>query len=278
VEEKNKINTIINNNDKILEENTTIEKVEVAINNGETCSTKDTENINNTTNNNANNTNSSLINYNSIVDIDDEIDKKISDLIKSYVKVDREKTLHDLRVLCRRKLSILEKYGYVDVGLKGILKNSSKLRDTDVLMKICKSKKIKKYLKEKHKKLRKKFIKYLKTEFKRKIVPITKKDKQEFIDCKRVLSTSFTDKDDKTLHKIRILIKKCRYTNPQLEKELKKIQDYLGLAHDYYNCERLRLKFNLDTKKTISKKKKYIKLAEKERKKLLKKIHNEGIL
>ena len=180
-------------------------------------------------------------------------------LIKKYIKKDDPEVLHDLRVWARRELSILEKEGKTDLGLKMLLKKSSKLRDTDVLLEICKDKKIKKYLKKKHKKLRKKFLKFLK-KFKRQIVPL--EDKRNF-NCDEIFNTTFLDKDDKTLHKLRIIVKKCRYTNPELEERLKKIQDYLGKAHDYYNCERLLIKFGKNPKKAVKKKLKYIKKAEK---------------
>jgi CHAD domain-containing protein len=187
-------------------------------------------------------------------------------LIKKYIKKDDPKVLHDLRVKARRKLSILEKESKTDLGLKKLLKKSSKLRDTDVLLEICKSKKVKKYLKKKHKKLREKFIEFLKN-FESKVVPLDNKRKD--FDCKSLFYTSFIGKDDETLHKIRILVKKCRYTNPQLENKLKKIQDFLGKAHDYYNCEKLLLKFKKNPKKAIKKKLKYIRKAEKIRLTLL---------
>ena len=190
-------------------------------------------------------------------------------LLKKYIKKDSPKVLHDLRVFARRELAKLEINGKTDLGLRALLKKSSKLRDTDVLVKICKDRNIKKYLKKKHKKLRKKFIKFLKN-FKREIVDY----KISSINCKDVLNQSFIDKDDKTLHKIRIAIKKCRYTNPKYEDKLKILQDLLGKAHDYYNCEKLMRKFNLNPKKIIKKKKKLIKKAEKKRLKLLEKISN----
>ena len=159
----------------------------------------------------------------------------------------------------------------MDVGLKKLLKKSSKLRDSDVLLYICKNKKIKKYLKKKHKKLREKFIKFLKG-YKSKIVSLNKTKEEISIDrCRKILSESFLNKNDKELHKIRIEVKKCRYTS-QNEKILKKIQDYLGLAHDYYNCEKLLNKFGLNTKKAIKKKQKFIKKAEKSRIKFLNQI------
>jgi CHAD domain-containing protein len=74
------------------------------------------------------------------------------------------------------------------------------------------------------------------------------------------------NKSDEEIHKIRIVIKKCRYAYGM---DLKKIQDYLGKAHDYYNCEKLMLKFGKNPKKAIKKKMKYIKKAEKARKKYI---------
>ena len=188
-------------------------------------------------------------------------------LIKKYIKKDDKKLLHKLRIKTRKKLSKLALEGKSDIGLNELLKKSSKLRDTDVALKICKNKKIKKYLKKRHKKLRIEFIKFLK-HFKSKIIDNILEN-ISIENCKKLLSQTFLDKDDKTLHKIRIEVKKCRYTNENYEKELKKIQDYLGKAHDYYKCEKLIKKFNLNTKKVIKKKQKYIKKAEKARKEFL---------
>lgn len=189
-------------------------------------------------------------------------------LIKKYIKKDKSEILHKLRVKARKELSKLEKEGKTDIGLEDLLKNSSKLRDTDVLIKICKNEKIKKFLKKRHKKLREKFLKFLKS-FKSEIVEIESKNKVDIQNCLKILSESFLNKDDKTLHKIRIEVKKCRYTYPEYEDILKLIQDNLGKAHDYYNCEKLRKKFNKNTKKVIKKKDKFIKKAEKVRKVLI---------
>ena len=186
-------------------------------------------------------------------------------LINKYIKKDDPNILHDLRVKARRRLSNLAIKGKYDKGLQSILKNSSKLRDSDVLLEICKNKKVKKYLKKKHKKLRDKFIKFLKS-FKNEIVEnLEKKEEISLNKCKEILSESFLDKDDKSLHKIRIEVKKCRYTNPKYEKFLKKIQDNLGKVHDYYNCEKLLDKFKLNTDKEVKKKQKFIQKAEKAR-------------
>jgi CHAD domain-containing protein len=190
-------------------------------------------------------------------------------LIKKYIKKDKAKILHKLRVSARKELSRLEKEGKIDLGLQNLLKNSSKLRDTDVLLKICKSKKIKKFMKKKHKKLRKKFLEFLKNDFEREIVNVKPKNKITIENCLKILNDTFLNKDDKTLHRIRIEVKKCRYTYPEYEDILKLIQDNLGKAHDYYNCEKLRKKFNKNTKKVIKKKDNYIKRAEEVRKVLV---------
>ena len=201
----------------------------------------------------------------------------MEELIKKYIKKDDAEILHKLRVAARKKLSNLALEGRIDLGLKALLKNSSKLRDSDVMIKICKKKKIKKYLKKKHKKLREKFILFLQN-FKSEIVKNKEKKEEISIErCKAILKDSFLDKDDKTLHKIRIEVKKCRYTNPQYEKYLKKIQDFLGLAHDYYNCEKLSKKFGFKYKKISLKKLKYIKKAEKSRVKFLNQIYSDNI-
>jgi len=185
----------------------------------------------------------------------------MEELIKKYIKKDDKKVLHKLRIAARKELAKLQAKAQEDLGLKALLKNSSKLRDSDVLIKICKKRKIKKFLKKRHKKLREKFISFLK-QFKREIVK-----KGEIDINKDILRETFLDKDDKTLHKIRIEVKKLRYLNEN--KLLKKIQDYLGLAHDYYKCEKLMRKFNFNPQKIIKKKKKFIKKAEKERLKFI---------
>ncbi|GAX88235.1 conserved hypothetical protein [Lebetimonas natsushimae] len=189
-------------------------------------------------------------------------------LIEKYKKKEKPEILHKLRVNARKELSKLQKEGKTDIGLENLLKNSSKLRDSDVLMNICESKKIKKFLKKRHKKLRKKFLKFL-DGFKSEIINIEPEKKVDIQNCLKILSDSFLDKDDKTLHKIRIEVKKCRYTHPEYEDVLKLIQDNLGKAHDYYNCEKLRKKFNKNSDKVIKKKKKFIKKAEKVRKILI---------
>jgi len=197
--------------------------------------------------------------------------EELKKLIEKYGKKDSPKILHNLRVAARKELSRLEKEGKSDLGLKAILKNSSKLRDTDVLIDICKSRKIRKFLKNKHEKLRKKFLKFL-DNFKSEIVDIEAEKKVSLENCIKLLSESFLDKADKTLHKIRIEVKRCRYTYPEYEDILKLIQDNLGKAHDYYNCEKLRKKFNKDIEKVVKKKKKYIKKSEKIRKVLISNI------
>jgi len=193
--------------------------------------------------------------------------------IKNYIKNLGAKNLHNLRIECRKKLSYLSIEGLSDTGCEEILKSSSKLRDTDVMLKICKNKKIRKLLKKKRKKLNRKFIKVLKNI---KFNTITK-EKTDFKNVKKsfeILKDSFLNKTDKELHKIRLIIKGFRYTNPEYEKEFKKIQDALGKAHDYYKCEKLLKKHSLDFLKAYVKKIKYIKKAEKARKKVLKIIGN----
>ena len=140
-------------------------------------------------------------------------------LIKKYIKKDDPQTLHKLRIKARATLVKLAKEGKTDKGLKRLLRKSSKLRDNDVLIRICKKRKIIKYIKKRHKKL----------------------------------------------HKIRIEVKKCRYTNLEYEKILKKIQNFLGKAHDFYNCEKLMKKFGFNYLKIKKKKEKFIKKAEKKR-------------
>ncbi len=182
-------------------------------------------------------------------------------LIKKYIKKDEPEILHDIRVSARKRLANLQKEGKTDKSLKKLLKNSSKLRDTDVLFKICKSKKIKKHLKKRKEKLRKEFIKFLK-HLKPEIIPYEKEKITESV-CKELLKKPFLGKNDEQLHNIRVKIKKCRYAYGM---NLKKIQDYLGKAHDFYNCEKLLVKFHKNTSKASKKKLKYIKRAEKERK------------
>ena len=184
----------------------------------------------------------------------------MEELISKYIKKDDPDVLHDLRVEARRKLAKLEKEGLVDKGLKKLLKKSSKLRDIDVMLDICKKKKIRKYLKKKKEKLRKKFLEFLKN-LKHETVKLDKKKINKEV-CERVLRESFLAKNDEELHKIRVIIKKCRYA---YDMPLKKIQDYLRKAHDYYNCEKLMEKFGKNSQKIIKKKIKYIKKAEKER-------------
>jgi CHAD domain-containing protein len=190
-------------------------------------------------------------------------------LMKKYFKKQDEETLHNLRIECRKKLSFLQKEGLSDVGCEKILKNSSKLRDTDVMLKICKKKKIKKFLKKRRKKLNEKFLKILKN-IKLKQMPAAEKTTNDLLsECKELLTNSFLNMSDKELHILRLKIKACRYTNPKYEKEFKKIQDFLGKAHDYYKCEKLLKKFKFSTIKAYLKKQKNIKKAEKARKKIL---------
>ncbi|AZV46711.1 hypothetical protein C3L23_05320 [Nautilia sp. PV-1] len=189
-------------------------------------------------------------------------------IIKKYIKKQNEKNLHNLRIECRKKLSFLLKDGLSDEGCEKILKKSSKLRDTDVMLKICKSKKIFKILKKRRKKLNKKFLKVLKT-VKFNEIKAEKPVKTDLDTCKEILKKSFLIKNDKQLHKLRLKIKACRYTNKKYEKEFKKIQDMLGKAHDYYKCEKICKKMNKNFLYAYIKKRKFIIKAEKARKEIL---------
>lgn len=190
-------------------------------------------------------------------------------LIKKYIKKDDVDILHNLRIYARKKLSKLSLEEKSDLGLVELLRNSSKLRDTDVGLKICKNKKAKKHLKKKHKKLRKQFIEFLKN-FKSEIITkVLNENISDIKSCKNLLRETFINKTDKELHKIRLEVKKCRYTNAKYEKYLKKIQDNLGKSHDYYKCEKLMTQFGLDVEKIIKKKLKFVKKAEKAREEFL---------
>ncbi|NPA87505.1 MAG: CHAD domain-containing protein [Epsilonproteobacteria bacterium] len=193
------------------------------------------------------------------------------ELIKKYIKKQDAKTLHKLRISCRKKLAALQKKGLGEKGREQILKNSSKLRDTDVLLKICEDKKILKFLKRRRKKLNKTFLKTLKRiKFEKyRLKHHNVIDKQS---CKNVMSELFLAKSDKELHKLRIRIKNCRYAYKKYEKEFKKIQKLLGKAHDYYKCEKLSKKFSSEVLKPYIKKRKFILKAEKARQKALKKL------
>ena len=189
-------------------------------------------------------------------------------LIKKYIKKDDKDLLHDIRVYARKELAKLEAEGKIDKGLKKLLKKSSPIRDIDVLLDICKDKEVEKYLKKKKRKLREKLVKFLK-DLKREVFPLHKKkiDKNR---CFEVLRESFLGKNDEELHKIRVVVKKCRYA---YNMDLKKIQDFLGKAHDFYNCEKLLEKFGKKRKKVQKKKLKFIKKAEKERLNLISTLH-----
>jgi len=190
------------------------------------------------------------------------------EIIKKYLEKQDAKTLHNLRIKCRRKLSQLQKNELSNTGYEKILNESSKLRDTDVMLKICKNKKIKNILQKRRKKLNKKFIKTLK-DVKFKIIPAVEKTKPTLKTGREILKESFLNKTDKELHKLRLKIKALRYTHKNFEKEFKKIQDALGKAHDYYKCEKLLQKFNIDFLDKYIKKRKYILKAEKAREKIL---------
>jgi len=190
-------------------------------------------------------------------------------LVKKYIKTSSPKILHKLRIECRKNLSILQTKGLINTGYQTILKTSSKLRDIDVMLKICKDKEIRKILKKKRKKMNKKVIKTFKNiEFKQ-IQLEEEKINLDLKGCKELLKVSFLQKDDKELHKIRLKIKACRYTNKEYEKEFKKLQDALGKAHDYYKCSKLLLKYKKDLLNADLKKKKFIEKAEEIRKELL---------
>ena len=53
----------------------------------------------------------------------------IKKLIKQYLKKREAETLHDIRVLARRKLAKLEQKNKTDLYLKQLMKLSSKIRD-----------------------------------------------------------------------------------------------------------------------------------------------------
>jgi len=183
-------------------------------------------------------------------------------LIKNYIKKQTPKILHKLRIECRRRLSFLQKESLTNTGYEAILKFSSKLRDTDVMLKICENKKIRKFLKKRRKKLNKRFLKELKN-IHFETTKIENPIKTEITNCKEILKDSFLGKSDKELHKLRLKIKVCRYTNKEYEKEFKKLQDALGKAHDLYNCEKLSVKMDANYLNITNKKKKKIFEAEK---------------
>jgi len=188
--------------------------------------------------------------------------------VKKYLKKQTPKRLHKLRIKCRKKISLLQKDALTDKGCEEILKLSSRLRDTDVLIKICKSEKIKKLLKKKRKKLNKKFIKKLK-KIKFKTTPVQNSETLDLLECKKLLKKSFIPLSDKELHNIRLKIKICRYTNKKYEKVFKKIQDMLGKAHDYYKCQKLAKKYNKNMLIPYFKKREYVVRAEKAREEAL---------
>ena len=187
-------------------------------------------------------------------------------LIKIYLKTKNPDTLHDIRVLARKTLANLAQQNKTDLYLKNLLKISSKVRDIDVLKDICKSKKLKKYLKKVQKKELKPLIKHLKNYKKQIIFLKTKKISQN--KCKKICKINLLKQNDKKLHKIRIKIKKCRYAL-NLEK-LKILQTTLGDIHDLYNCIKLKKQFNLKYKKEKKYKKKLTKEANKQKDSLCK--------
>jgi len=187
----------------------------------------------------------------------------MNELIKLYIKTKHPDILHQLRVEARKELAKLISKNRIDISLKKLLKLSSKVRDADVLIEMCNSKKIKKYLQHQKKRDLKKLLKFLE-KFNSQIIPYSQK-----IECEKICKYNLLKKNDKKLHKIRILIKKCRYS--QNKEELKPLQTLLGKVHDYYNCIKLLKKFNLNYKKEKKIKQKYLKKAYKEHKKICKK-------
>ena len=187
-------------------------------------------------------------------------------LIKIYLKTKNPETLHDIRVQARATLANLAQQNKTDLYLKKLLKISSKVRDIDVLKKICNSKKIIKYLTKVQKKEMKNLITYL-NNYKSKIV-YQKTKKISHKKCKKICKKNFLNKNDKQLHKIRIQIKKCRYAL-KLEK-LKTLQTILGDIHDLYNCIKIKKEFHLSYKKEKKLKKRLILYANKKRKKICK--------
>jgi len=187
-------------------------------------------------------------------------------LIKIYLKTKNPDILHDIRVLARKTLANLAQQNKSDLYLKNLLKISSKVRDIDVLKEICKSKKLKKYLKKLQKKELKPLIQHLKN-YKKEIV-ILKTKKISHNKCKKICKIDLSKQNDKKLHKIRIQIKKCRYAL-NLE-ELKVLQTTLGDIHDLYNCIKLKKQLNLKYKKEKKYKKKLTKEANKQKDSLCK--------
>jgi CHAD domain-containing protein len=193
--------------------------------------------------------------------------KKILSLIEKFKKDRDVDTLHDLRVACRSKLSVLNHNAKDDLGLKLLIKKSNKIRDYDVLIEKCEDLEILKYLHKHREEEVVKFIEFLE-EFKSKIINI--KNNKYLVSkkkCLKILQKNFLSMSDKKLHKIRIFIKRCRYVFSESKKEeklvnfLKKMQKLLGEARDYYNCIKLMKKFGLDTTKEENKKLELVKKA-----------------
>ena len=191
----------------------------------------------------------------------------IKKLIKQYLKKREAEILHDIRVLARRKLAKLEQKNKTDLYLKQLMKLSSKTRDIDVLNEKCSNKKVVNYLEKIRKKEQKNLFKFLKS-YKSQIVHKKMDKTVSKNSCLKVCKINLLKLNDKELHKIRILIKKCRYSF-NLE-NLKQIQTDLGEAHDYYNCIKLKKRFNLKYKKEEKLKLKFIHKAQKEVKKICK--------
>ena len=187
-------------------------------------------------------------------------------LIKKYLETKNPDTLHKMRVLARKTLSKLAIENKTDLYLKKLMKLSSKIRDSDVMLEKCKHKKIKNYLlKIKRKKL-KRFLKFLK-DYHSEIVEI-KKNKISLKKCKKICKKNFLKLNNKKLHKIRIEIKKCRYSLKM--NELKLLQTMLGEVHDLENCIKLMKKFHFNIQQIEKLKLKYIKKANKEKNKICK--------
>jgi CHAD domain-containing protein len=203
--------------------------------------------------------------------------KKILNLIEKYQNNSSDvDILHDLRVACRTKLSILNHNSKDDLGLKLLIKNSNKIRDCDVLIEKCEYIEILKYLHKKREKAVIKFIQFL-DDFKSEVIDI--ENKEHLISkkkCLKSLKLDFLSISDEELHKIRIFIKRCRYVfseNREEEKlthSLKEMQTFIGESRDYYNCIKLMKKFKLDFSKEKNKKLELIKNANEVRIKFLK--------
>lgn len=190
----------------------------------------------------------------------------MEELIQEYLKTKNPDTLHDIRVLARKTLANLALESKTDLFLKKLMRLSSIIRDSDVMMQICRYKKIKNYLLKQKKENLKEFIRFLQN-YHPKIVE-SKTKKTTIKKCQKICKYNFLKSDDRKLHKIRIKVKKCRYSLNI--KELKTLQTLLGEAHDYYNCIKLLKKFGFNTKKAKKIKLSFVKKANKEKEKICK--------